>query len=320
MVYLYYKSNIGKECESVAAFFLSIYEFFYTAFNLVIAAFSSFRIVDFIDIIIVWFVIYKAIILFRDTRSKQLIRGIFVLLVIWAFAKLLDLVMIGWLFTKAVDYILIAALVIFQPELRHALESVGYSRIGVFLGLSRKQADESQTIQAIDGICRAVGSMHDKKIGALIVWERETMLSEIVATGTVTDAAITPELVGNIFFPNSPLHDGAMIIRDDKVYAAGCILPLTSSNEVAKELGTRHRAALGLSESSDAIVIVVSEETGVISLVRGGVITRNYNPQSLREVLKSLLIAPENTAEKKSIFSAFRAKVNDKHSDKGEEQ
>lgn len=304
----------------MANFFLSIYEFFYTAFNLIVAALSSFRIVDVIDIVIIWFVLYKAIVLFRDTRSKQLIKGIFVLFIIWAFAKLLGLVVIGWFFTKAVDYIIIAALLIFQPELRHALERVGYSRFGVFLGLSGNRPEQSETLNAIDGVCKAVGLMHDRKIGALIVWERETMLSEIVATGTVTDACITPELVGNIFFPNSPLHDGAMIVRENKVFAAGCILPLTSNNQISKELGTRHRAALGLSESSDALVIVVSEENGVISLVREGTITRGYNPQSLREDLKKILMNNEEETDRKNPFVKLKSKVAEKSENRGKQR
>ena len=287
----------------MSEFFTSIYEFFYTAINLLGAAFASFRIADIIDIAIIAFLLYKLIVLFRDTRSKQIIKGISVVFIIWMVARLFSLVMLSWMFTKAVDYIIIAALIIFHPEIRRGIEHMGYSKLSPFGLFGNNKADGVQTLEAIDSLCKAVSAMHAEKVGALIVIERDTALSEIVSSGTIIDAKISPELVCNVFYPKSPLHDGAMIVRDNKVYAAACILPLTSDKSVAKELGTRHRAALGLSESADAVVIVVSEETGKISLVKNGKIKRDYNPQTLREELKTILIVEteenkENTFEK----------------------
>ena len=289
----------------MSEFFTSIYEFFYTSINLLGAAFASFRISDIIDIGIIAFLLYKLIVLFRDTRSKQIIKGVSVLLIVWMIARLLNLVMLSWMFTKAVDYLIIAAIIVFHPEIRRGIEHMGYSKFSPFGFLGNHKADAGQTLEAIDGICKAVATMHTDKVGALIVIEKDTALSEIVSSGTVIDAKISPELVCNVFYPKSPLHDGAMIIRDNKVYAAACILPLTSNKNISKELGTRHRAAIGLSESADAVVVVVSEETGKISLVMNGNIKRDYNPQTLREELKSILIT-ENSEDQENTFTKIK--------------
>lgn len=289
----------------MSEFFTSIYEFFYTSINLLGAAFASFRISDIIDIGIIAFLLYKLIVLFRDTRSKQIIKGVSVLLIVWIIARLLNLVMLSWMFTKAVDYLIIAAIIVFHPEIRRGIEHMGYSKLSPFGFLGNHKADAGQTLEAIDGICKAVATMHTDKVGALIVIEKDTALSEIVSSGTVIDAKISPELVCNVFYPKSPLHDGAMIIRDNKVYAAACILPLTSNKNISKELGTRHRAAIGLSESADAVVVVVSEETGKISLVMDGNIKRDYNPQTLREELKSILIT-ENSEDQENTFTKIK--------------
>ena len=289
----------------MSEFFTSIYELFYTSINLLGAAFASFRISDIIDIGIIAFLLYKLIVLFRDTRSKQIIKGVSVLLIVWIIARLLNLVMLSWMFTKAVDYLIIAAIIVFHPEIRRGIEHMGYSKLSPFGFLGNHKADAGQTLEAIDGICKAVATMHTDKVGALIVIEKDTALSEIVSSGTVIDAKISPELVCNVFYPKSPLHDGAMIIRDNKVYAAACILPLTSNKNISKELGTRHRAAIGLSESADAVVVVVSEETGKISLVMDGNIKRDYNPQTLREELKSILIT-ENSEDQENTFTKIK--------------
>ncbi len=300
----------------MSEFFVSVYEFFYMAFNLILAAFSSFRIWDLLDIGIIAFVMYKAIVLFRDTRSRQLIKGIFVLLLTWSIASLLNLVILRWAFAKAVDYIIIASVIIFQPELRRALERVGYSKLN-FLGLGSDMQKENAALASVDKICKAVGTMHDGKVGALMAIERKTPLNEIVATGTVMNAQISPELICNVFYPKSPLHDGAVIIRDGRLYAAACILPLTSSNSVDKELGTRHRAAIGLSETSDALVIVVSEETGKISLVENGKIKRGYNTQSLREELRQLLSEGDEN-EASGVIGRLKSKLKRKNGDGSE--
>lgn len=293
-------------------FFTSIYEFFYTAINLIIAAVSSFRIADIIDIAIIAFLLYKLIVLFRDTRSKQILKGISVVLIVWLVARLLSLVMLSWMFAKAVDYIIIAAIIIFHPEIRRGIEHMGYSKFSPLGFFGESKADAKQTLDAIDGICKAVSTMHTDKVGALIVIERNTALSEIVSSGTVLDAKISPELVCNVFYPKSPLHDGAMIVRDNKAYAAACILPLTSNKNIAKELGTRHRAAIGLSESADAAIVVVSEETGNISLALNGKIKRDYNPQTLREELKSILITETDDKKETTLFKIKKIIKTDK--------
>ncbi len=295
----------------MAEFFISVYEFFYTGFNLILAAFASFRIWDVIDIFIIAFVLYEAIILFRDTRSKQIVKGILILLLVWAIASIFDFVIIGWAFTKVVDYLVFAALILFHPELRRAIEKVGYSKFN-FLGFGEGKNEDSAKLESINQICKAVGSMHENKVGALIVIERETSLNEIVSTGTVVDAKITPELICNVFYPKSPLHDGAMIIRNERVYAAACILPLTASRRVDKELGTRHRAAIGLSESADAVVVVVSEETGKISVVIDGKIKRGYNPQTLHEELKSVLVTETEDKTNENVFVKIKKKIKTK--------
>ncbi len=292
----------------MSEFFVSIYDFFYTAINLVMAAITSFRFFDIIDIAIISFLLYKLIILFRDTRSKQIIKGVSVLLIVWIIARIFDLVMLNWMFTKAVDYIIIAAVVIFHPEIRRGIEHMGYSKLSLFELFESKKIDNEKTLESIDALCKAVGTMHTDKVGALIVIERDTALNEIVSSGTIVDAKITPELVCNVFYPKSPLHDGAVIVRDNKIYAAACILPLTANKHLSKELGTRHRAAIGISETADAVVVVVSEETGKISLVVDGVIRRDFNVQTLREELKSILIV-ENPEKEESRFSKIKSKI-----------
>lgn len=279
-------------------------------FKMLLMAFSDIRLRDIIDILIVAFVIYKAIGFFKETRAKVLIKGLLLLLGIWFIAQWLDLISIKWLLVKFFDYAIIAVAIIFQPELRHALERVGHSKIGN-LGVVQNDADSEMITKSIDEVCKACATMQEQKIGALIVFERSTPLGDVADTGTVVDAAISQELVGNIFYPKSPLHDGGMIIRDWRVASAGCILPLTSNNELSRELGTRHRAAVGMSEASDSVVVVVSEETGVISVCINGVISRNYNQMSLRERLYKELIPVENE-NKMSFFAKLFSKKEKK--------
>ena len=198
------------------------------------------------------------------------------------------MVVLNWALTRVIDSVIIAAAVIFQPELRRILEHVGRTKFshGQFF-----DSGENSLSESIDKICKAAGFMQEKKIGALIVFERTTQLGEIINTGTVIDANASVSIVNNIFFPKSPLHDGAMIVRNGRVYAAGCILPLTQNNEINSQLGTRHRAAIGMSENSDAVVLVVSEETGIMSIVHGGKMTRNYNSVTATAELRRLLIS-----------------------------
>ena len=294
----------------MAEFFSQVWGAISGFFKQLLMAFADMRIfADLLDIIIVAFVIYKAIGFFKETRAKVLIKGLLLLLGIWFVAQWLDLISIKWLLTKFFDYAIIAVAIIFQPELRHALERVGHSKLGS-LGVMQNSSNSEAVQKSIDEVCKACASMQEQKIGALIVFERSTPLGEVIATGTTVDAAISQEIVGNIFYPKSPLHDGGMVIRDCRVAAAGCILPLTSNNELSKELGTRHRAAVGMSESSDAVVVVVSEETGVISMCINGTITRGFNQMSLREKLYGEIITVEESNNKGWLSRIFGKKEN----------
>ena len=264
----------------------SVFSAIYAFWNQIVYAVSNFRVFDILDILAIAYIIYKAIAFLRETRAGQLVKGILILLVIYLIANWWDLVSVEWLLSKVFDSAIIAAAVIFQPELRRILEKVGRTNFG------RGQALDgggSELSQCIDNVSKAIGIMQERKIGALIVFERKTQLGEIINTGTVIDAATSVSMINNVFFPKSPLHDGAMIIRDGRLYAAGCILPLTQREDLSLQLGTRHRAAIGMTENSDAVVLVVSEENGVISLVSNGQITRNYNPASAGAELRRLL-------------------------------
>ncbi len=262
-----------------------------TAFwSQIVYALSNIRVFDIIDIVAMAYIIYQAMKFLRDSRAGQLVKGLLVLLVIFLVSDWFDLVTLKWLLTMVGESLLVLAVIIFQPELRRALESVGRSNLRK-IGKNQLVDSEKERIETlVANVCKAVANMHDSKTGALIVFERETPLGEVINTGTMVDALASTELVQNLFYPKSPLHDGGMIIRGDRIVSAGCILPLTSNADLSSQLGTRHRAAIGMSELSDAVVVVVSEETGTISIANNGVMQRDYNPISLREELNKLLI------------------------------
>ena len=281
----------------------------YSAWNQFFYAIVNIRIFDAIDILIVAFIIYKAIEFLRETSAGQLVKGIVILLVVFAIANLFNLVSIKWILTNVLDYAIIALAIIFQPELRRLLEKVGTSNISI-IGKQSYSAENERIKECIDAVCKAVTVMSDKRIGALIVFERKSSLTEIVNTGTVLNADTSYEIIGNIFFPKSPLHDGALIIKNGSIRAAGCILPLTANNKINSQLGTRHRAAIGVSEKSDAVALIVSEETGNISLAVNGRITRDYNSVTLKEELYLSLLNKEET--KKSFVSELIGKLTKK--------
>lgn len=263
---------------------------------------TSFRVSDLLDILLVAFAFYSAVKLVRETRAIQLFKGIILFIVAYIFISLFQMQASAYLFHTIASNALVILIIIFAPEIRHALESMGRSGLSdvVSFGKREREKNAEQLNNMITEVCRSVSSMSEKKIGALIVFERRTLLGSIIETGTVVDAAASQELIGTIFFPKTPLHDGAAIIRNDRVLAAGCILPLTKNTGINKELGTRHRAALGISEESDAVVVVVSEETGYISIVKQGAITRDITASELREKLQSDLI--ENFESRKSSW------------------
>ena len=269
------------------------------------ALFSFNSISDLLDIILVTFVIFSIISLIKESRAIQLAKGLFVLVVIYAFVSLIDMQASKFILNYIFNNLFIIIVIIFAPEIRQILERVGkgsVSKINI-LNLKNKFDAEKQEdiVNAINGICKACVDMSDKKVGALIVFEKEILLGEIIKTGTTVDAKITPELIENIFFPKSPMHDGAIVVKDGRVTAAGCILPLTSNNDLSSELGTRHRAAIGMTEMSDAIVAVVSEETGSISIAERGKLNRDVSDGVLREVLMKHFIKTNNKEDSKII-------------------
>lgn len=246
---------------------------------------SSFRLLDIVDILLVAFVLYKLFILIRNTRAVALIKGLLVLGLVTVVSKVLDLHVINWLLQQGMTVILVALPVVFQPELRRALEQIGRGR----LFRSGQVISMEELERLIDEIVAISESMSKTHTGALMVFEREVGLNDYIDTGIAIDGLVSRELLGNIFIPNTPLHDGAVIIRENPVMAAGCLLPLTSDRSLSTELGTRHRAAIGLSELADAVVVVVSEETGAISYTYGGHIYRHLDGNALRNVLKTFL-------------------------------
>lgn len=259
---------------------------------------------DILDILLVAFVIYAIINLIRDTKAIQLAKGFILIILLYVIVTVLKMEVSSYIFTLFFSNILVVLVVIFSPEIRHALESVGKSSVSNFGLFSIKNNADYKTREninkMIDSVSRACSEMSDKKIGALIVFEKETLLGEIINTGTQVDAEISTEIIGNIFFPKAPLHDGAMVIKNTRICAAGCILPLTKNNEISSSLGTRHRAAIGMSEQSDALVVVVSEETGAISVAEKGRLKRNISDGDLREILnKSFAL---DTSTEKGLF------------------
>lgn len=280
-----------------------IFNAIYSMWNQIAYAVSNIRVFDIIDILVIAFIFYKAIGFLRESRAGQLVKGLIILFVIYLVADWWSLAALQWMLSKIMDSAIIAAAVIFQPELRRILEKVGRTNF------SRGQMlddDGSVLSDCIDSVCKAACAMQEKRIGALIVFERTTQLGEIINTGTVTDAEASPSMINNIFFPKSPLHDGAMIIRGGRLHAAGCILPLTQREDISLQLGTRHRAAIGMTENSDAVVLVVSEETGTISIVVNGLITRNYSAVSAEAELRRLLLDGNNGDKSKTVKRAIR--------------
>ncbi len=279
---------------------------------------QSFKVTDVLDIVIVSFLIYSLIKIMRETRAEQLVKGILILLLAFAVSSIFNLKMLNTLFVSFFQFSVLAVLIVFQPELRSALEHIGRSKIGKYwTGLASSGVEEEQIKRirkCINSVVEVASKFQKSKTGALIVFERTTKLGEIIDTGTVIDADPSVELIGNIFFNKAPLHDGAMIIRNGKLHAAGCILPLTKNNDISTDLGTRHRAGLGISENSDAIVVIVSEETGTISMVRNGIITRNYTRETLSMALEEELIPkePEKSERVPVVSNVIKGKKNER--------
>lgn len=254
----------------------------------------SITFVDVIDVAIVAYIIYKGLQLVVETRAQQLLKGIAIFTILYFIASWLGMTVMNFILGNILQIGILAMIVLFQPEVRRALEQIGRSNISGKLKLFGKNAGvESENIHtyaSINEICRAMEECSQTRTGALVVIERETKLGEISDTGTTVDALISAQLLENIFYPKAPLHDGAAILTKTRIKSAGCFLPLSQNYEISKELGTRHRAALGISEVSDAVVVVVSEETGAISVAHSGHLDRWLNQEELKAMLRSCLI------------------------------
>ena len=253
------------------------------------------KVGDVLDVLIATVAIYKLIQLMRRSQAMQILRGIVILLAVMLLSELIGLSMVSFVLTNAMQIGLFALVVLFQPELRKMLEQMGSSRFR--LGLRSQGAMENVILQTVS----ACGALSWRREGALIVFERTVMLDDIVKTGTVIDAELTAELIKNIFFPKAPLHDGAVVIRGGRIAGAGCMLPLTGQMDVSRELGMRHRAGIGMSEQADALVIIVSEETGSISAATGGSLMRHLAPEALDALLRRELMPTEEEEGRRGL-------------------
>ncbi|MCU9614989.1 diadenylate cyclase CdaA [Caldibacillus lycopersici] len=251
---------------------------------------ADFTILDYIsnivDILVVWYFIYKIFLIVRGTKAVQLINGIFIILILRAISELFGLRTLAWLMEQVIEWGFLAIIIIFQPELRRALEQLGRGKI--FTRARQKQAEKQE--QLVNAIVKASEYMAKRRIGALISIAQETGMNDYIETGIPMDAKVSSELLINTFIPNTPLHDGAVIIQNDEIKAAACYLPLSESPFISKELGTRHRAALGISEVTDSLTVVISEETGGITITKNGELHRNLSLDVLREMLTNQLV------------------------------
>jgi diadenylate cyclase len=258
---------------------------------------SNVNIPDIVDIAIVTYIFYKVYTFIKDTRAEQVLKGMLFLLVATKVSEIFNLHTLYWMLENTLTVGLIAVLIIFQPELRSGLEYIGRTKF-TFLGKNNYTISEDELKKDIEEIVECLYSLSRQKIGALIIMERDTRIGEVINTGTIIDAEISRQLLINIFIPNTPLHDGAVVIRDGKVKAAACFLPLTESKDLSKDLGTRHRAAIGVSEISDCLSLIVSEETGAVSIAKSGKLYRNMTKERLTNILRSNLKSSDQDQEK----------------------
>lgn len=249
--------------------------------------FQVLKLTDLIDIFLIAIIVYQLLKILKETRAMQLVKGIFILFLILQISSWAHLTTLNFLMRNAMQVGMFAIVVIFQPELRSLLEKMGRSNVAKLIDVAKGNVKTED--DAISEIITAAENLSSTKTGALIVIERDTKLGDVIRTGTLLDAEVSSSLLENIFFPNTPLHDGAVIIRGDRIHTAGCFLPLTSNSNLSRDLGTRHRAALGISEASDAVVVIVSEETGKISIAINGSLTRNLTSQTLNTALVKAL-------------------------------
>jgi len=244
---------------------------------------------DIIDIIVVAFVIYELIMLTRQTRGSAVLKGLVLLLVIVGVSNLLGLTALNWLLMNILANGTVVLVILFQPELRKALEQMGRGTV-----LDKNHEDKSEEARVVDEVIKCLTNLSRRRVGALIVFEQKTGLQDVIETGISIDGQVSAALLENIFEPNTPLHDGAVVVRGTRVMAGACILTLTEGAGISHELGTRHRAAIGISETTDAVVLIVSEETGIISVARSGKLTRHLDTKALRELLGEMYQPPRS--------------------------
>ena len=269
-------------------------------------AFSGIRITDIIDILIVAVVVYKLLGLIKQTRAEQLFKGVLLLVVATFLSDLFNLHTINWILKGTVALGAVAILVVFQPELRRGLEYLGRSK---FVNAPFEQMDKEKGKHITSNIVKAIDSFSRDRVGALIVFERQTNLTDIMESGTIVDAEISDQILGNIFYEGAPLHDGAVIIRDGRVYAAGCVLPLTKNNSISKDLGTRHRAGIEITENSDALTLIVSEETGIISIAEDGQLSRFLDVKTVEKKLLNMYMNIDEGSRPRNVVYRFINKI-----------
>lgn len=278
-------------------------------------AFSGIRITDVIDILIVAFVVYKLLGLIKQTRAEQLFKGVLFLVAATFVSDLLNLHTINFVLKSTVALGAFAILVVFQPELRRGLEYLGRSK---FVKTPFAEVDKEKGKLITSNIVKAIETFSKDRVGALIIFERQTSLSDIMESGTIVDATISDQMLGNIFYEGAPLHDGAVIIREGRICAAGCVLPLTKNNNISKDLGTRHRAGIGITENSDALTLIVSEETGIISMAEDGQLSRFLDVKTVEKKLLNMYMNTGENADKNTgtmaiiprMISKIRGKRN----------
>lgn len=278
----------------------AIKDFFLYIFN----QFATIGLNDIIDIILVSVLFYYLVVYIKDRRAGKLVVGIFLVFAVLGISSLFQLNVLTYIIKNIVQVGLLAVLIVFQPEIRSMLEEVGNESVKNFN--LKESKDESETRKTIDTLCNMANDLSATKTGALIVIERGTKLGDTIKTGVIINADVNIFLLKNIFFNKAPLHDGAVVIRDNRVYACGCFLPLSYNTDIIRNVGTRHRAAIGMSENSDALVLIVSEETGNISIAEAGQLVRDYNKDTLKKRLEEELIHEEKPSRKKLKLPIFK--------------
>ena len=262
---------------------------------------ATLGILDIIDIVVVAYFLYRLYLMLKNTRAATLVKGLLVLVAFMIVCRTLNLHVISWLLEKSMTVIMVALPVVFQPELRRALEQIGRGK----LFRKSSELDEQELDAMLDAVADATKVMSKAKVGALMVFERATGLVERIETGVPIDGLVSSGLIQNIFVKDTPLHDGAVVLRGNRVVAACCLLPLTENRNLSQDLGTRHRAAIGISEQSDAMVLVVSEETGAISIARNGELMRYLTVDDVKDILRNAIIQP-HTASKDNLLDKIR--------------